>query len=148
MSRRRSINGALQGLLGTLLSRYSDFRGYWVFGFLAVDREEMTIDLRSPDAVASDASPRQLLESLARHKFLDQLSKWRIPSEWIADARLDVRWSENAVEGFVNDAPAMGSEVILVASVDTDLGRTFALARKAFAAPHNPRVEIRSARAA
>jgi len=108
----------------------------------------MTINLRAPDAVAIDASPRQFLESLARHKFVDQLNKWHIPSVWIQDARIDLRWSSNAVEDLVNGTRAMGWEMTLIASVNTDLGRAFSQARKAFAAPHDPRVESRSARAA
>lgn len=38
MARRRVIKSVLHNFLGTYISRYSDFRGYWLFGFLVSNR--------------------------------------------------------------------------------------------------------------
>ncbi len=35
--RRRIIKAVLDNFLGTYTSRYSDFHGYWLFGFLVKD---------------------------------------------------------------------------------------------------------------
>jgi hypothetical protein len=88
----------------------------WAVEACAHDRTSWADTFVYLPAVVIDGSPRRFLESLACYKFVDQLDKWRIPAEWISDARLDIRWSGNAVEGFVNGSPAMGSEVTLIAS--------------------------------
>ena len=147
MPRRRLINGALDGFLGNLVSRYSDLNGYWLLGFLAVQRRSLEIDLRHGSRRRTD-SPEEHFVELASRKFEEQLGKWRIPPAWVAGARLDVLWSKDAVNGFVGGARQAGYEATFAASVQTDLGRTLSRAKHLFVAPHNPRLESRSARAA
>ena len=147
MPRRRLINGALDGFLGNLVSRYSDLNGYWLLGFLAVHRRSLEIDLRHRLPRASDLPEDHFVE-LASRKFEEQLGKWFIPLVWVAGARLDVIWPNEAVTGFVGGVRQLGYEGTFAASVKTDLGRTVARAKHVFVAPHNPRLESRSARAA
>jgi hypothetical protein len=45
MPGRRSITGVLCGFLGTYTSRYSDFDGYWIFGFLVAQVVDVKFDL-------------------------------------------------------------------------------------------------------
>jgi hypothetical protein len=45
MKPRRIIKGVLHNFLGTYTSRYSDYDGYWLFGMLVRDVEELSIDL-------------------------------------------------------------------------------------------------------
>ena len=147
MPRRRLINGALDGFLGNLVSRYSDLDGYWLLGFLAVRRRSLEIDLHlgSP---RSGESPEDHFIQLASRKFDEQLGKWKIPSTRVASARLDVIWSEDVVSCFVGGHRQDGYKATFAASVTTDLGRTLARAKHVSVAPHNPWVESRSARAA
>jgi len=148
MPRRRLINGVLDGFLGNLVSRYSEWHGYWLLGFLAVDRRSLEIDLlRSTCHPVDDLHEGKLLR-IASRKFSEQLAKWRIPVAWVADARLDVIWSGDVVNGFVGSVRQDGYEVTFAASVKTDIGRTISRVRRVFAAPHNPRLERPSARAA
>jgi hypothetical protein len=147
MPRRRLINGALDGFLGHLVSRYSDLNGYWLLGFLALQRKSLEIDLRHVNQRATD-SPEDHFAELASRKFDEQLGKWRVLPSWVAGARLDVIWSKDAVSGFVGGVRQDGYEATFAASVKTDLGRTWSRAKHVFVAPHNPRLESRSARAA
>jgi hypothetical protein len=147
MPRRRLINGVLDGFLGNLVSRYSDLNGYWLLGFLALQRKSLEIDLRHGGQRAAD-SPEDHLSELALRKFDEQLAKWRVLPSWVAGARLDVIWSKDAVSGFVGGVKQDGYEATFAASVKTDLGRTWSRAKHVFVAPHNPRLESRSARAA
>ena len=147
MPRRRLINGAVDGFLGNLVSRYSDLDGYWLLGFLAVHRRSLEIDLRHSVPGASD-SPEDHFIDLASRKFVEQLDKWRIPHMWVAGARLDVIWANEPSSGFVGGVRQSGYEATFAASVKTDLGRTLAGAKHVFVAPHNPHLESRSARAA
>jgi hypothetical protein len=147
MPRRRLINGALEGFLGNLVSRYSDLNGYWLLGFLAVQRRSLEVDLRGVTRGIAD-SPEDHFIELASRKFDEQLVKWRVPPSWVAGARLDVIWSKDRVSGFVGGVRQDGFEATFAAAVKTDLGRTLARAKHVYVAPHNPRLESRSARAA
>jgi hypothetical protein len=92
--------------------------------------------------------PEDHFVELASRKFEEQLGKWFIPLVWVAGARLDVIWPNEAVTGFVGGVRQLGYEGTFAALVKTDLGRTVARAKHVFVAPHNPRLESRSARAA
>ena len=148
MPRRRLINGALEGFLGTLVSRYSEWYGYWLLGFLAVDRRSLEINLRL--GTDYDLHEGRFAE-LALRKFDEQLGKWRIPAAWVADARMDVIWSEEVTSDFVatrhGGVKRNGYIGTFAASVKTDLGRTIARAKHVFVAPHDPHLELASARA-
>ena len=146
MARRLLINGALEGFLGNLVSRYSDLNGYWLLGFLAVQRKSMEIDLRGGIHPADMDSPEAVLIELASRKFYEQLHKWRVPVDWVAGARLDVIWSEEVTGGFVGGLSRECNEVTFTATVKTDLGRTLIRAKHVLVAPHNPHLEWRSAR--
>jgi hypothetical protein len=148
MARRRLIKGALDGFLGNLVSRYSDLNGYWLLGFLATERASLEIDLLGGAQVPGRDSPEDSFVGLARRKFDEQLGKWRVPIAWVAGARLDVIWSREVMSGFVGGTRQDGYEATFAASVKTDLGRTMARAKHVFVAPHNPRLESKSARAA
>ena len=146
MPRRRLINGALGGFLGTLVSRYSELNGYWLLGFLALQRKALEIDLRHGGERATD-SPEDHFSELASRKFNEQLIKSRVAPVWVASARLNVIWSEELVGGFVGGVMQDGYRATFAASVESDLGRTWSRAKHVFVAPHNPRLESRSATA-
>jgi len=148
MARRRLINGALDGFLGNLVSRYSDFDGYWLLGFLAVGRKSLEIDLCRTTQHTPQSSPEDVVVELASRKFHEQLHKWRIPVAWVEGARLDVIWSKAMTGGFVGGKSRECYEATFAAAVKTDLGSTLARARHVLVAPHNPWLEARSARAA
>lgn len=145
MPRRRMINGALDGFLGHLVSRYSELDGYWLLGFLAVNRRSLEIELRRGFDRADRDTPEGVLIELASRKFEEQLGKWRIPAAWVVGARLDVIWSAEVTSVFVGGVRQDGYEGTFAASAKTDLGRTLVRAKHVFVAPHNPRLESRSA---
>jgi len=152
MPRRRLINGALEGFLGNLVSRSSEWYGYWLLGFLAVDRRSLEIELsRGFDPIKYDLHEGRFAD-LASRKFDEQLGKWRIPAVWVVSARMDVIWSEKVASDFVATRHGIvkreGYEGTFAASVKTDLGRTLARAKHVFVAPHDPHLELASARTA
>ena len=150
MPRRLLINGVLDGFLGNLVSRYSEFQGYWLLGFLAVERMSLEIDLRRGGPRVG-YSPEERFVEVASRQFNDQLGKWQIPPSWVAAARLDVTWSNDVVNEVVNGRFGRdtrdGYEATFAASVKTDLGRTLARAKHVFVSPHDSSTEMPSARA-
>jgi len=76
MPTRNALRGVLAGFLGTFTSRYSDFDGYWLLGFLVKERE-IVIDLLADPS--DDSSPVSAARHLAAVKFGEQLQKSGLP---------------------------------------------------------------------
>jgi hypothetical protein len=144
---RRSIRGALSGLLGHYTSRYSDYDGYWLFGILVADLNKLKIDLLASDDAIDGAEPLRAAARLARHTFRDQMTKAGVPVSLVREACLEITRSETpSAKGLVNGLVKPGYEVTFVARAVSDLGTAYELACSAFVAPHDPAVEQRSAR--
>jgi hypothetical protein len=71
--RRRNLKGVLAGFLGTYTSRYSDYQGFWLFGFIVGLPNPLEIDLLGVQENA--LSPEDMAGDLARVKFREQLRK-------------------------------------------------------------------------
>jgi len=147
MTSRRTIKGVLHNFLGTYTSRYSDFDGYWLFGLLVEKLGRISIDLLDASGERK-ATPLAYAEWLAAQKFREQIGKAGLPRSWFQEARLDVTKSADTRLGLVNGRSCSGYDVRFLAHVVTDLGKTYDSASSIFVAPHDPKVELRSARAA
>jgi len=142
MARRRSLKGVLAGFLGTYTSRYSDHRGYWLFGQLPdAELENSSIDLLSigsSGSLSSDAAHR-----LAVTKFADQVAKAGLPMEVIESACLSIEATGEPVRCWQGDHRSVGRRVIFTARVQTDTGTLFEVTRDTVVAPHDPNKERR-----
>jgi len=146
MATRRALTSVLSTFLGTYVSRYSDYDGYWLFGFLVDGTEELRIDLLDETAFAVD-SPAGLARRSATTKFAEQCKKAGIVRSQLNEATLTITRLPGKTRGPVNGRPTDGYQLQFVAVAVTDLGRRFARDRTVFVAPHDPAVELRSARA-
>ena len=146
MARRRSIRGVLGGLLGSLTSRYSDYEGYWLFGMLVVDLEEMTFDLLGDAEPAGQSGPRTAAIRRARTIFRQQLEKGGLGLSCIREARLDIRRSSTSMDGHQNGHVTTGFEVVFTARAVSDLNGVYVSTTTLFVAPHDPQLEHRSTR--
>ncbi len=147
MERRRNINGMLHNFLGTYTSRYSDFDGYWLFGFLVDNIRELYIDLIEVRSECNDTTPMITAKQLAVTKFSKQVEKAGLPNSCIREAHLKITKSPELIDGFVNGWLSSGYQVKFVVEAVTDLGKTYESTLSLFVAPHNPKVERRSGRA-
>src|SRR5688572_24413500 len=148
MPRRRLINGVLQSFLGTFSSRYSDFNGYWLFGFLVGGPDLVTIDLLAPLDSHVPATPIESAKAIAAQRFNDQIEKCGVPTHWIAEARLDLQFPKGVSAKPNSGAARPVVELMIAVSVKSDLGRTYLRGVLLEVSPHDPRFETRSARAA
>ena len=146
MTSRGVIPGVLHNFIGTLTSRYSDFDGYWVFGFLVEGMDTVRIDLLG-EVSESDDSPSGFARRLAAQKFSEQIAKAGLPREWFREAYLVISKSSESTFGVVNGQSSSGHAVRFQAHVVTDLGRVYDRTASIFVAPHDPKIELRSARA-
>ena len=143
MARRRQLNGVLHGFLGTITSRYSEFNGYWLFGFLVGRIRPLKIDLMGTTIPRHSRAPVRWTISIARRMFEDQVTKAGLTLAEIREASLTVRTVSGFVITEVGDPPRRRhcQEVkILVQAVLQD-GRTSALWTPLMVAKHDPHEE-------
>jgi hypothetical protein len=146
MPSQRAMRSVLGNFLGTFTSRYSDFDGYWLFGFLLGDNGELRIDLLNPSVhglnIAGSAAA-----ALAVDKFDDQLKKAGFSQSQVRDAWLLIDKLPGLVSGTVNGHPCSGYRVSVSAGAAMDDGRRYEKRTILFVAPHDSAREYRSAKA-
>jgi hypothetical protein len=143
--KRRQLNGVLAGFLGTYTSRYSDFEGYWVFGFIVEAVDLLEIDLLAKPSSAAGAIAKS--DELARTRFREQLRKHGFAESAAVEATLRIVPGAEQVERLAGDLRRPGRDVTFCASVLSDTGTRYTRTETVFVASHDPRFEQRSERA-
>lgn len=142
MPSSRVLRGVMGNVLGSYLSRNSTFDGYWLFGFLVPELEELEVDLLAP--VASGDSPTAQAAKLAQSVFREQLAKAGYPLADITRAMLGLSKNE-PMQVAHEDRLGDGWRVVAQLSIATAAGHTVSAERSVGVCPHDPRVETRSA---
>ncbi len=145
MPTRRLIKGVLGNFLDTYVSRNSDYDGYLLFGFLVGDIGEMIINLLE-QSVSRPDSPKAVALSSAAAKFEDQRRKAGLDPSQVHQASLKIRRLPGVESISVNGHSCAGFKLRFLAEAVMDDGRRYERERVVFVAPHDPRVELRSAR--
>ena len=142
MPTRRVLKSVLHGFLGTYTSRYSDYDGYWLFGFLVGDLDRAEFDLLAASPT-KPGGPITTARELAVRRFAEQLEKHGIDERVVQDARLLMSRlpDDNSVPG-QHFRPGYIISFSAIAMADT--GRRFERDALVFVAPHDPRLESRS----
>lgn len=142
MPRRRAIRGLLDNFLGTYTSRYSDYHGYWLFGFL------VGLDPLEFDLLNGGRHPRDSALAMAEHRavsaFREQAHKAGFTPSSFRQAHITITTLPGDITS-QNHPKRIGHHVRLVATAVSEYGRTYEAKRAIFAAPHNPRLEWRGA---
>lgn len=144
MTSRKALRGVISGFLGTYTSRYTDYSGYWLFGFFICDVGHAKLDLLSEVNQAN--TPVDVAWRLAHLKFLDQLRKHGLPGTTVREATLDIDVCSELYEVMSGDHLRRGYNVRFRASVFADYGRHFEGTREVFVARHDKRLERQSNR--
>jgi hypothetical protein len=147
MAKRSVLNSVLWNFIGTYMSRYSEYDGYWLFGFLVGDLEELRINALGQD-VNEPASPLGTATRLAVNKFSDQCNKAGLSHSQVKEAWLTIRKLPGSARGPVNGRPSDGYRINFTVQAVSDLDRRYSKERSVFIAPHNPKIELRSGAAA
>ena len=144
MPSRRVLQGALAGFLGTYASRYSDFDGYWLFGFLVGDFPLLEIDLLGVTECDSRA-PDGRACALARARFGEQVERAGLSLDVVKAALLVIQ-REGPAARVIDGQEQSGFEVQLTVTAVSNWGRVFRSERRLFAFPYD-RSFARSVRA-
>jgi hypothetical protein len=150
MATRRIIKSVLRNFLGTLTSRYSDWNGYWLFGFVVNDLERLDHDLLIPVASSPDDTPLAHIRSVATIKFQEQMSKARLDPIHIREANLILERLPGRVEvqynPYSDPYTTSGYRVRFMVSAITDLGKVYECEQIVAVAPHDWTHEFQSSR--
>src|SRR5687767_7084128 len=122
MPTEKHLRAVLVNFLGTYTSRYSEYRGYWLFGFLVEQQGGVCIDLLST-AEGLEPGPAGLAHQLAIAKFHDQLRKGGFTSAHLHTARLTIEPHPHAIEEAVGGHLRSGKSVRFRADLVSHRGR-------------------------
>ena len=145
MPRRRLLNGVLDNLLDLLVSRYTDYDGYWLFGLLTSEHKPIKLSLIRPQGTLQHPV-EHYLEHLAHAKFEHLLLRSGLLASHVTAAGLVLTRSETQVNRIAGQHVRWGYMMTLEAWASSDLGRTYRRKRGVFVSPHDPRFEHRSTR--
>jgi len=155
----RSVIKVLRNLLGLLTSRYSNWQGYWVYGFVVSDLEFVEWQLLVPFVGLPDTS-MATIRSIAATRFSEQVFKAGLDPVFIREATLTIeRLTEQADVHFwpkteISSGKWLALEPVVTpgyrmrfkVSALTDLGRRQQSEETVAVAPHDPIRERRSLR--
>ena len=143
MPTRGVLRSVLHNFLGTYTSRYSEYDGFWLFGFLVGDLSIAKFDLLA-EAGASEFVV-DLSRNLAIERFAEQLCNAGLDPSLVRAASLQMERLHGQVEGHVNGITCGGFKVRFKVMAETDTGKVFERERVLFVAPHDAGVELQSA---
>jgi len=147
MATRRVIKGVLGNFLGTYVSRYSDYEGYLLFGFLVGSLGELRINLLG-QPVSDPDTPRGVAVLSAVGKFAEQRQKAGLDPSQVRAAWLTIRRLPGMDWDSINGHSCAGFKLRFETAAIMDDGKEYQRERVVFIAPHDSNVELRSARAA
>ncbi len=148
MPHRKDIKGVLHNFLGTYTSRHADFDGYWLWGLLVEEFNELHIDLlQTIDSAATNATEYAVV--LAVKKFREQIEKVGFEFLLIQEANLGISRSSTpryAVPDGQTGPARAGYDLRFLAAIEFNDGKTFESEISIFVAPHDPKIESRRIR--
>lgn len=145
--RRKHMAGAVRNFLGTYLSRNCDYRGYWLFGQLVKELDEMNIDLLSAISGEDENSTARAATATAAAR---QLAIAGFRRQW-AHARLDIRRLKEASLRIAKRPPVqslfgrLAHQVEFTVTVRWNGADPCITEASLLVAPHNPFLEQRRA---
>jgi hypothetical protein len=142
----RVIKGVLHNFLGTYTSRSSDYDGYWLFGMLGDDIDELNVDLLNPPVAGMQSPLVMAAIKIAAEKFREQMEKAGLSVSCAQEARLAITVLPELRQGAVNGHVKTGHDVRFVATARLNSGKKCGCEMTIFIAPHDRRVELRSNR--
>lgn len=146
MPRRSAIDSVLHNFLGTYTSRYSEFDGYWLLGWVVREVDRLRIDLMEMRSIPCTArEPLDVARIHAVRRFADQVEKAHV-ARWIARADLVIHRSDVTRMAMVYARQRTGWDVRFEATAFSDVGNAYRRSVTVFVAAHDPGMESRSAR--
>lgn len=143
MPNQRVIKGILHNFLGTYTSRYSNFNGYWLWGYLVIQSDPFCFNLL--ENIPSDGTPLGVAKALAASTFQAQMAKQNLDLPRVSDASVCIAISPLEIAGQFNAMPCRGHIMQFKAQARMVTGFHAQHTQSRFVAPHRPSIEMQSA---
>ncbi|MCE9638186.1 MAG: hypothetical protein K8T90_20990 [Planctomycetes bacterium] len=137
------MQSVVAGVVGTFVSRYSDYDGYWLLGFLVGRANPIDIDLLPDAPPSAENSADAYATRLAILRFQEQVDKHHLPMSAVRAARLEIatlpssRWQE------VRGKPRRCWELRVSGRVEVSSGAVYEATTTTWVGPHLPWAESR-----
>jgi hypothetical protein len=149
MPRRRKMNGVVDGILGSFVSRNNDIGGYWAIGKLYEHARKNQTQNLSINLVTREIQPDSLeFRSMVQEyssRLTNRLAYFATSMESITVARITLAF-DAAVLDARPPSSLPGQPFRCTLEVMDKLGREYAASHLGVARPHNPLKETKSAR--
>jgi hypothetical protein len=143
MSARRKVSGVLKSFLDSYTGRHTDYRGYWLFGFLVDGPGVLELDLLGASATRA-ATPTEAARIWAVDDFRDQLKKAGVPDEQVKQAQLRITTAAETIRRLAGETARDCHEMTFEITAVADNGQRFEAMCKRFVAKHDPQLEIQT----
>lgn len=139
----RTLRSVLPNFLDTFASRYTECKGYWLFGLAESDLHGLVVNLLT--VPPSDLGPfgGQVAVNAAR-KFREQCGKQGVSLSCLRSATLAIERIACCTR-ICGSYPRMGCDYLIIIEVQTMYGHRLVREKRIFVAPHDPICERRSA---
>jgi|SRR5665213_1721611 len=144
MPRRSALKGVLHNFLETYTSRYSDYKGYWLFGQVVDALDRIEFDLMS-QCLKPENELIDFAANLAAAKFADQMRSSRLRMSCVKEARLTIARLPGAAEDQISFHLRPGHRVSFAIRAVSDLDKIYECEKRVFVAPHDPARETQRA---
>ena len=138
----KNLKRVLELFLGDFMSRRSEYRRYWLFGFLTDQALDLKIDLLVPASLAG-SRPVDVLGRRAEEVFISRTMAASLNQNDLTSACLTIWTQGEPVDRRVGAALRRGREVTFRISV-VYKGEVHEIERARFVAHHDPAVELKS----
>jgi hypothetical protein len=141
------MRSVVHNFVESFTSRHSDFYGYWLFGFVVAELAQTRLPLMAlPSLPVTTAI--EAMANLAAAKFQYQLTKADLQSSSVRGAWLHILRLPGEEVREVDGHQRVGSRLEFTVEAVMSNGKRVMETAVIFVAPHDPRVERRSSRAA
>ena len=152
MSRRSELWHVARGVLTSFVSRNNDIDGYWGIGVLAKLAQQrgcLQLELHLlPEGGATKETSVSRAASKYSAFFISQLSKLRVPTEWLASATITFRFPAHDASPCYARTHAKEQPFECILSVTDNRAVRHSFAWSGWCWPHGAAPEIKSTRAA
>lgn len=146
---KSNLKGAAHGLLGTFVSRYNDIDGYWGLGVLRKMAEESSARSIEIDLLSErfEHTAVDFCKDRSRNWLVSTIGKFGSSFDSLTVARILIRFEDDfdSHPKVIRDTRGFPYECVVEIAAST---KAYFARKVGVCAPHDPRLENKSARAA
>ncbi|EAA8388585.1 hypothetical protein OZ379_003129 [Salmonella enterica] len=150
MARRIELQGIVNALNGSFVSRNNDFSGYWAIGQLKSFAIESGLNSMSFSLIIPNTDCISHLQRYIVHYYTgmleDLLRKQQIPHFWVNDASIMLDFKVDEENAWLHECSTLGEPFKCGCQIIDDTGRSYSSIIDGRCLPHSVMRELKSTR--